>query len=518
LLALVLLTLVAGWLRFSATSFGLPDRFRPDEEYMISRAIGFDKDWNPHFAIYPAAQMYVQHAALIAYAVLLGDRKDFRSAYASDNQALAYLVARRVSAAFGTATVPAIYFAGAASFGPGAALTAAAIVALSTIHVRESKYATTDVAAAFWISLTIAMILLMIRRGRYLDYAGAGLFAGLATATKYPAGAIVIAIAAAHLGRCRREGRPLVRGLIDSRVYVAGIVAVAAFACTTPYTLLDWRQTLHDYAYQEGFVANGVNNPALRHGWWWILFQAMPDSFGVGLQSLFLISLLWAAFSRKPGPLSMLTFLGVVFLGMTSSMYVFYRYLIIPLPAMALLTGVFITDMRDIGSGILGHKRAATIVTFALGLLLAPSALRDLQLNRLMLRTDTRTLARLWIDAHIPNNSAIAETDSTTPYGKPQLDASYRIVPLGDLRALREEKVGWILSDSFGPLSYYSVGPSARDLPMLNSKATLVFDTNPIIYGAPRPIYDPNDAFYVPLQHISSVRRPGPRIRIWKLQ
>ena len=176
LIALSLLTLVAGWLRFTATSFGLPDRFRPDEEYMVSRALGFDMDWNPHFAVYPAAQMYVQHAALISYAFIIGTRTSFRDAYATDNQALAYLVSRRVSAAFGTAAVPAIYFAGAATFGSGAALAAAAVVAVSTISVRESKYATTDAAAAFWVTLAITMLLRMLRRGRYADYARRSVF------------------------------------------------------------------------------------------------------------------------------------------------------------------------------------------------------------------------------------------------------------------------------------------------------------------------------------------------------
>lgn len=39
--------------------------------------------------------MYVQHAALVFYAAALaGERRDFRAAYASDNQALAFLVAR----------------------------------------------------------------------------------------------------------------------------------------------------------------------------------------------------------------------------------------------------------------------------------------------------------------------------------------------------------------------------------------------------------------------------------------
>ncbi len=32
------------------------------------------------------------------------------------------------------------------------------------------------------------------------------------------------------------------------------------------------------------------------------------------------------------------------------------------------------------------------------------------------------------------------------------------------------------------------------------------------------PVFDQNDAFYVPFQHISSMRRPGPRIRIWMLK
>src|SRR5579871_6861129 len=120
LVTLAMLTLIGGWLRFQSIGFGLPDKFRPDEEYMVSRALGFDNDWNPHFALYPSAQMYVQHAALKYYAALFGYRGNFRTAYASDGQALAYLVARRVSAAFGTATVPAIYLAAAPIFGSGA--------------------------------------------------------------------------------------------------------------------------------------------------------------------------------------------------------------------------------------------------------------------------------------------------------------------------------------------------------------------------------------------------------------
>ena len=76
--ALLLLTLVGGVLRFSSTDFGLPDKYRPDEEYMLSRALGFERDWNPHFTVYPAAHMYVQHGVLRAYALLHGYQRSFR--------------------------------------------------------------------------------------------------------------------------------------------------------------------------------------------------------------------------------------------------------------------------------------------------------------------------------------------------------------------------------------------------------------------------------------------------------
>ncbi len=299
---------------------------------------------------------------------------------------------------------------------------------------------------------------------------------------------------------------------------MAAGIAVVTFFCATPYAILDWRQTVADYAYQEGFVANGVGNPMAAHGWSWLLLHAMPDSFGLALQSLLLVSLLWVVYSRKPGTLSIVTFAGVALLGMMSSKYVFYRYLVIPLPGLALLAGVFIADMIALASPVLGSRRATAIAIVLLGLVLAPSLVRDLQLNRLLLRTDTRTLARSWIEAHVPADSAIAATDSSTPYGKPQLSGAYRTVPFDEPQSLRQKQVGWAMSDSFAPLSFYSPGPSDEQRAVLNSQAVLLFDSDPIIYGAPRPIFDANDAFYVPLRHISSVRRPGPRIRIWKLK
>ncbi len=517
LMVLAALTLIAGWLRFTATSFGLPDRFRPDEEYMVSRALGFEGDWDPHFAIYPAAQMYVQHAALKYYAALAGQRQNFRAAYATDSQALAYLVARRLSAAFGTATVPAIYLAGAPMFGPAAAIAAAAITAVSTLPVRESKYATTDAATVFWLTLALAMALRVARRGRSLDYLGAGFFSGLATATKYPAGAVIFAVAAAHIGVWWRERRPWWQLVGDPGIYLAAGTAAVTFFCATPYLFMDWAQTINDFTYQRGFLLYGVGNSLADYGWSWLLLRAMPDSLGVALQLFFLAAMLWGLIRPRPGTLCLLAFMAVAFAGMTRSHYVFYRYLMIPFPAMALLGGVMAAGLMRFAAARIGYRRAVIMAALGLALLLAPSFIRDLQLNRLLNRTDTRTLAREWIEAHVPPGGAIAATDNTTPYGKPQL-YTVRVLPVASPQTLKQQGVEYVMSDSIDPLAFYSHGPTPDELAMLNSNATLVFDENPLKRGAPMPVFDAADAFYAPLRHITSMTRPGPRIRIWKLK
>ncbi len=514
LTVLLLLTLTAGWLRFTATSFGLPDKFRPDEEYMLSPSLGFNDSWNPHFSTYPAAQMYVQHAVFRLGAVLMRTPGDFRTVYLADNQALAYLFARRSSAAFGTATVPAMYFAVAPIFGPAAALYAAAIVAFSTIHVLDSKFATTDVPAAFWLTLALAMVLRMAREGRTRHYVGASLFSGLATATKYPAGAIVAAVGAAHLGAARHAGRSVLRSFGDPRIYLAGFLTFITFFCATPYVLLDPAQTMRDYSYQRNFVTDGFS--AAGYGWPWLLLRAMPDCLGIALQAVVLIALVWALFCRKPGTLSVLAFIAVTFLALTTSRQLFYRYILVPFPAMALLAGGFLADLSEFSCGRSRGRVRVFVLLF--GLLLAPSLVRDLQLNRLLLRTDTRTLARQWITSQIPAGSTIAEIDDTTRYGKPQLPGSYQIVPFADPSSLRASNVQWVLSDSAAPLWLYSRGPSEAELASLKAGATLVFDADPMIPGSAKPVFDINDAFYAPLKRASSMKRPGPRIRIWKLK
>ena len=516
-LAVVLtLTVVGGVLRFTALDFGLPDKFRPDEEYLVSRAMGFHGTANPHFTIYPAAHMYLQHATLRAVAWAEGHPGDFRGAFRADGHARAHLVGRQLSAGFGTATIPAIYWA-ALPYGGPAALASAAVVTFTTLHVRESKYSTTDAACVFWLTLALGMMLRVIVRGRQSDSLWAGVFTGLAMGTKYPAGAVLAGMAVAHIGVRYQEGRSLWRVFRDIRPYITLITALLTFVCVTPYLLLDWEQTQKDFTYQRGFLENGVGNTYSGWGWGWYLLRAVPDSVGPELAIVFAACLVWGLVRPRPGTWSLFAFMLVASLGITSSRYTFYRYVMIPLPALALFFGMTVGDAFAFLRKRLPPRAAAATVSLAVILMLVPATIRDYKLNRLLGRRDTRTMAREWIVENIPAGAPIAMTNHGTPYGKPQLPGRHPAKPLLPVSQLRKQGIQWVLSDS-SVLPFYSHSPTEAQLGELEREADLVFDVNPVKPDTPEPIYDQSDAFYVPLRHASSVKRPGPRIRIWKLR
>jgi len=518
LVLLALLTLVAALLRFSATSFGLPDKYRPDEGYLVLRALDFEHDWNPRFAVYPAAQMYLQHGLLRLYAKLAAPgARDFREVYAPDGGALAYLLGRRLSAAFGAATVPAIYLVASSGYGPVAGFTAAALVALSPIHVRESRYATTDAALVFWLTLALGAILALTRRGRYRDYLAAGALAGLATATKYPAATVLVGIVIGHLEGCHREGRSIARALIDPRIYAALALAALVFLCATPYFVLDWQSTLESFRYQRAFVLGGGGNADAGYGWSWLLLHALPDGFGLGCSLLFAAALFWALARPGSGALALAGFVLLSFLGMTLSRYVFYRYILVALPALAILAGAMVSDLlalaerRDVPQG-----RSVIAIVLGLVVLLGPATARNLMLIRLLDREDTRTVARKWIAANVPRGSSIAVSDAAKRFGKPQLSGEYQLVPLEPLASLRAKRVEWVFADT-SPLRFFSPGPDAAELSELERDAKLRLDVDPVRPDAPAPVFDAADAFYAPLRNIGSMSRPGPRVRIWQI-
>ncbi len=204
--ALLLIVFVAAVLRFVPIWFGLPYPLaRPDEEVSIAIALRvLQGDLNPHFFHWPSLTFYV-FAGVIGAASGLRELLGASGAMTFPDHAL---LTRATIALCGTITVFVLFRLGRRIAGDLVGLLAAAFLAVALLHVRESHFAMTDalMTLLLWTSLTLLVAAALADeapgppgRTAVLLCAAAGLAGGLATSTKYNAGAGAIAMVATQI-------------------------------------------------------------------------------------------------------------------------------------------------------------------------------------------------------------------------------------------------------------------------------------------------------------------------------
>jgi hypothetical protein len=161
-----------------------------------------------------------------------------------------------------------------------------------------------------------------------------------------------------------------------------------------------------------------------------------------------------------------------------------------------------------------GRTRRPRPAILALAALLAAEPLRNgLRFDRLLGREDTRVAARTWLDLHVPPGTAVMARDSKAlRWGRPILEDRYQVIAYGNRLARRREARYVLLSES--PTGYVPWAPEIHEL--LGSLGSVVARFDPYAPGA-EPVYDPHDAFFVPVAGFAGVRSPGPRITIYDI-
>jgi hypothetical protein len=531
-LAIVLVTLGGAWLRLYAIDFGLPDRFRPDEELIVDRAarLGGAAGWNPKFAEYPAGQIYAIRAVGSLAQRFVGKRW---SIYEPSGIRGWYLTARRLSALLGTATIPlagafaarmSVAGGNAAAAGP-AGLVGAALVAGSFLHARDSHFATTDVAMTFWVTLAWLAIVNVAERGRRRDSLGAGALVGVATATKYPALSLLVPLALAHLGRAggpigqRRSSSEAERdsaataesGSTLARLALASVALLLAFTAVTPYVVLDAVSTRGAVANIGGQVftdkyVNGGGSLA------WLFVFAWPAAVGWPLAVPAIGAACASAVLGGRIERLVVVWLVVSSLPLVFSHLVFLRYLLPLIPATMALIAVWIARITGRARGV-GYVALAVVVAA-----LVPSIVRAVELDRLVRETDTRSLAREWMETHLPAGTRI-HSSAFVPgfpfYVPAALRGEFFYLPLAEGEEDRLPAGSYVLVATH-PLAARIASDKLEG--KLGDDAELLFDFDPTNRGTTAPSsYEPADAFFAPLSGFTSVVRPGPRLTLFRL-
>ncbi len=421
-LAVAGLLLIALGLRLWGITWGLPFTYNLDERaHFVPKAVGFfSGDLDPHYQLNPPGFSYLIG---LAYAVWFHGGDAVRSAYA-DDPSKAFLVARTVSALMGTASVGLLYLAGARLFGRWTGLLAGALLAVAYMPVFYAHQAINDAPTLAGVSLSLVGAALVLRRGRLLDYALAGLGAGLAAGLKYNAGIILLAlVGAAIVHFADGERRKAIGGLI-----LGGVASVVGFLLLDPYAVLDLStfhdamQFLVDYNARERLIGEQETSGLQYYAWtltWglgWVPL-ALASAGGVGL-----------AVRDRRAALVLVPTAVLFFFYMGSQGRYFGRYMLPIFPLLCLLAAYGgVQAVR-----LVGGRRPRLMVPFAALIAAAgvgQGLVTSLHSDMVLAREDTRTAARKWMVSAIPPRTTIV-VEPAVPRGwyrdggKPEVDVS----------------------------------------------------------------------------------------------
>ncbi|HET9073647.1 MAG TPA: glycosyltransferase family 39 protein [Solirubrobacteraceae bacterium] len=404
---LVLLLALTLGLRLWGIGQGLPFSYNVDEaQHFVPKAIGFFAgDWNPHYFLNPPGFSYM---LAIVFEGWFGSADAAVRSYTLDPSAV-FTLARVTCAVLGTAAVWLLYRAGVVLIARRwVALLAAAIFGTAFLPIYYSHLALNDVPTLFWVCVALRGVAGVWREDRGRDYLLAGLGLGVASATKYTGGWVVVPllVAAARAAHAGAPANP--RRRTHALGWTAGalLVALGAFSLANPYWFLDFPAFVSGIGAQAS-AASGASEPAKlgTTPGGGILYYLWTFTWGLGLGPALAalaaaVGLLW---QRRlwlfgllvPGPVAFLLFMGL------QERY-FGRWLMPIFPVVALLGAWGAGQLVDWGGRLrrpLTAPWAGALVAVAL---LTQSLVSVLHDDRVLARPYTTNLARAWMTAHIP--------------------------------------------------------------------------------------------------------------------
>ncbi len=401
--ALGLILVVALAWRLHNIGFGLPSMYDSDEPMFMITALKMlahgtlNPGWFGHpgsTTIYLVAAI---DAAVASTGLLLGHYAtvgDFaRAAYA--DPAMLFVPARVAMALLGTLCVWLTYALGNRLHGHSTGLVAAGLLAVNALHIAWSQVIRTDIHSSVFMLASLLFSVRIAERGRMRDYLLAGAFVGLATATKWPAATVFIAVigAATH---ARRERGPAEQPIL--RVAAAGAASLVAMFVASPFIFLDWHTVMANITGEISPSHLGHNSSGFLANLAYYLGQSVAGSMGMIGLALVIGGVALSAI-RSPAARWTLLPAALLFLALICTQNVFFSRWLMPLmPMFCIFAACAIVAIG---------KRFCRFAFVALTLLVGASSIGPAIAQSAERSNDTRAQAAQWAVAHIPPGSRV---------------------------------------------------------------------------------------------------------------
>ena len=410
--------------------------FHPDETSNVKVAGNLKDSWRPNINFYGENVAYSLYGASTVYLNALAVRiaglfVDFNP-YVYDNsndERLTFLAVRILNALLGALSPLLLFLAARRLYGVWTALGAAALFAVTMLHVQMSHFGVVDVPVVFFSLTAFYFIACLYQYPRLRYYLLAGAFFGIAISTKVNAILLVLPFLTAHtLNRFRsdpwswRSGSGwlhFIRVLLQPQMLMAGAMTILVFFLLNPYAILDFKDYLFaDNAFGFFHILRNIRGESLYP----FQIQFMDNNFP--LAALFSNLLPWG----MGWPLALLGGVGAVIqivrgrsadwillvwllvtLLLTHNAKVLYIRYALPLIPLLLLSGVrgmtLLWQWRPTQSGRYALS-AVVVLVWGYGLVWSTA------FNSVYQQEDSRLAAARWLGQNVSHGTTVLHEQS----------------------------------------------------------------------------------------------------------
>ncbi|MBI2094592.1 MAG: glycosyltransferase family 39 protein [Candidatus Omnitrophica bacterium] len=389
--------LLAFGLRLCGANFGLPGLFHQDEPIVVNHALAYvNGDLNPHFFKIPPLLSYLLFGVYGVYyavmAVFCGmTRENFALLFFRDPGSFYFLGRLIFGVVMGTASVYLLYRLTRKLFDENTAVLAAGFFAVSYLHVRDSHYLYADIPMIFTMLLAMNSLASYVRCHRQRDLILASVWAGVSVAFKYIAAPILVPIFVVLAGEAREAGKT--KFLKKSLSVLAA--CAAAYLLLNPYSVLDFSFFVKELRQQAAVESGG---PFFHHLRYSLAEGAGAGAFVLGSAGLFFL------FWSSPRSRWFFSFPVVYYLLIGFFSQPYERYAMPVVPFLCLAAAVLLEILKQKTRAFPGKN----LIFFMLILATVwPSLKKDLYLNQLLIKPDTRAQAAEWFLGRVPEGVGI---------------------------------------------------------------------------------------------------------------
>lgn len=400
--------LVAALIRIWGVNFGFPGLVHYDERWFVPNSFcALTGKLNRVHSIFGSFLPFLTGLVFgVCYFVLrifrvVDSPAGFFEWYLKDPSTL-YLIGRIIFVFLGVGLVALTYVIGRKLYSKRVGLSAALLTTFTFLLVQQSKFMKGDTSAALLILLSFYYAISLIKNYTLRYYILCGVSLGLAIGAKYYSFVFILVPLFLHF-TCY----PKIQS-VKSHLWLVYLVLSTGltFLAVTPKAIIYPSQFLAQISGRNAFGA-------------WIPTEGVPGSLfyikeylkgGMGLpfEVVAFLGCFYLLILRHPKDMSIFIFI-FSFLFLLNFLTNFDRFAVPMIPFLAIAASKLLCDFTE------RIKYKEVILWVVSGLIILPSGIDSIKYNYLITQPDTRNIAKLWIEEHIPANSKVVNEGGSGP-------------------------------------------------------------------------------------------------------